>query len=119
MEVYVGRTGCSLCPIAAVSAYMISRGDRQGPFFIFRNNQPLTKPKFVKLVREALQTAELPYQSFAGHSFRIGAATAAAKAGIEDSTIQMMGRWSSAAFLAYIRMPKEQLAHFSGLLAKT
>lgn len=36
------------------------------------------------------------------HSFRIGAATSAAKAGIEDSTIHMLGRWSSSAFLVYI-----------------
>ena len=37
-------------------------------------------------IQIAIQTAGLPYQSFADHSFLIGAATAAAKAGVEDST---------------------------------
>ena len=78
-----------------------------------------TKAKFTQNVRAALQSAGLPYQNFAGHSFRIGAATTAAKAGIEDSTIRMIGRWSSAAFLAYIRTPQDQLAQFSGLLSKS
>ncbi len=119
VEVYIGRTGCPLCPIAAVLAYMVNRGSKEGPFFMFKDDQPLTKAKFTQNVRAALQSAGLPYQSFAGHSFRIGAATTAAKAGIEDSTIRMMGRWSSAAFLAYIRTPRDQLAQFSGLLSKS
>lgn len=56
---------------------------------------------------KALQVLGLPWDNFAGHSFRIGAATAAAKAGIEDSVIQSLGRWSSAAFLTYIRILRE------------
>lgn len=37
------------------------------------------------------------------HSFRIGAATSAAALGIPDDAIQRMGRWSSRAFLRYIK----------------
>lgn len=103
VHVYVGRTGCKLCPIAAILAYMARRRCQEGPFFKFRDNKPLTKAAFTQRICEALQTIGLPYQDFAGHSFRIGAATAAARAGIEDSTIRMMGRWSSSAFLTYIR----------------
>ena len=117
VQVYVGQTKNEICPVAAVLAYMAIRGSSEGPFFHFANKRPLTKAKFTEHTRRALQALGLPYQDFAGHSFRIGAATAAAKAGIEDSTIRTLGRWSSSAFLAYIRTPKESLTQFSQSIA--
>ena len=117
-DVLVGRTGCQLCPIAAMLAYLKVRGDHPGAFFVDSNRAPITKSKFVTKVREALKAAGYPEEQFAGHSFRIGAATTAAMAGIEDSTIQTLGRWHSAAFLRYIRTPHDQLASMSASLAK-
>ena len=43
-------------------------------------------------VWEALLAVGLPYQYFADHNFCNGAATTAAKAGLEDSTICTLGR---------------------------
>ena len=117
-EVFVGRTNTSICPVAAILAYIVSRGTNEGPFFRLSNGNPLTKHVFITRVRQALDALGLPQQLFAGHSFRVGAATAAAKAGIEDSTIQMLGRWNSAAFLCYIRTPKDQLARYSQQIAQ-
>ena len=119
VDIYIGKTDCPLCPIIAVMAYMASRGPTPGPFFKLANGNPLTKSCFTNKVRAGLQAVGLPESNFAGHSFRIGAATAAANAGIEDSTIQTLGRWSSAAFLSYIRTPREHLARFSRTLATT
>ena len=118
VDVYVGKTGCYLCPVTAVLAYMARRGNVPGPFFKFDNGQALTKSTFTQRVRSALQSIGLPYQLFAGHSFRIGAATTAAKAGIEDSKIRIMGRWNSSAFLVYVRTPREELAQFGASLAQ-
>ena len=92
---------------------MSVRGGSPGPFFKEQNGHPLTKSYFSQQIQTALQAIGLPYQNFAGHSFRIGAATTAARAGIKDSTIQAMGRWSSGVFLIYIRTPREELAQFS------
>ena len=117
VEVYMGKTGCTLCPVAAILAYMVQRGSRPGQFFLFKDGEPMTKAKFVQHVRAALHSAGLPHNDFAGHSFCIGAATAAARAGVEDSTIRMLGRWSSAAFLTYIRTPRESLARVSTMLS--
>ncbi len=80
---------------------MAVRGDQAGPFFKFQDNKPLTKASFTQDIRAALQVVGLPYENFAEHSFRIGAATA----GIEYSTIRMMSCWNSSAFLIYIRTP--------------
>lgn len=117
VEVFIGMTGDDICPVAAVASYMVARGNKKGPFFVTKDGKPLTKPRFTQEVREVLRKSGLSHQSFAGHSFRIGAATAAAAAGIEDSTIRILGRWSSSAFLAYIRTPRGQLAHLSKSLS--
>ena len=78
---------------------------------------PLTKARFVVRIREALVRAGVPEQHYSGHSFRIGAATVAAQAGLPDSTIQALGRWSSAAFLRYIWTPRDQLAQYTWAIA--
>ena len=117
VDVYVGKTDGPLCPVTAVMAYMALRGPTPGSFFKLANGHPLTKSSFTNKIRAGLQAVGLPESNFAGHSFRIGAATAAANAGIEDSIIRTLGRWSSSAFLTYIRTPRGQLAKFSATLA--
>ena len=118
VDVFIGKTGCRLCPVAAVLRYMVARGSQPGPFFRFQDKTPLTKANFTSKIREVLNAIGLPQQDFAGHSFRIGAATAAVRAGLEDSTIRMLGRWSSSAFLTYIWTPREQLATLSTTMAR-
>ena len=80
---------------------------------------PITKQRFILRIRDILTAIGLPQHQFTGHSFRIGATMTAAAAGIEDSTIQTLGHWYSAAFLQYIHTPKELLAAISTTLAST
>ncbi len=118
VRVYLGRTGDELCPTATTLAYVAARGNDSGPFFRFQDKSPLTKARFVAKVRDALKLAGVEYKNYSGNSFRRGAAATAAKAGIADSTIQALGRWNSAAFLAYIKISRDQLADFSRPLAR-
>ena len=116
---FIGRTYDDICPVVALLTYMAQRGQQEGPFFRFRDGFPLTKTRFVTRFRAALEEAGVSCCDYSGHSFWIGAATAAAKAGIEDFTIQLLGRWTSSAFLTYIRTPKEQLAVISRILSRS
>ena len=116
-KVYFSKTGDSLCPIAAMEAYLLVRGSNPGPLFLWESRVPLSKPSFVKHVRSALEQAGLPAKDYSGHSFRIGATTTAVVAGLEDSAIQTLGRWESSAFKCYIRLEPSYLASLSPALA--
>lgn len=118
VKVYMGKTGDDICPVTALLHYLRLRGGKAGPLFIWQDGSPLQKPQFNKAVRLALTQAKLPAEKFAGHSFRIGAATTAASAGLEDSTIQTLGRWKSSSYLLYIRLEPRHLAAVSSALAR-
>ncbi len=109
-DVILGKTDSAICPVRAILAYIALRDDRPGPFFLLGDSTPASKGWFIQRLRSILEAEGLPHASYAGHSFRIGAATTAALAGLEDSIIQKMGRWNSSAFLVYIKTPKSQLA---------
>ena len=86
-------------------AYLAVRGMKQGPLFQMKDGRPFTRESMVHNVHQALQTLGLETSHYAGHSFRIGAATTAAEQGIPDSMIKILGRWKSEAFKTYIRLP--------------
>ena len=110
VDIFVGRTGCTLCPVLAMIDYLVTRGAGPGPLFIFQDRKPLTRARLVERVRAALMSAGVDGAPFSGHSFRSGAATTAASRGINDATIKMLGRWKSEAYQLYIKTPREQLA---------
>lgn len=116
ITLYIGQVPSDLCPVSAMLAYLLLRGRRNGPLFVFGDGRPLTRQRFVSAVRDALRQAGVDAGRYAGHSFRIGAATTAAARGLEDSTIQTLGRWKSLAYLEYIRIPRQQLASYSARL---
>lgn len=113
---YLGITGDVLCPVAAVLGYLAVRPPSPGPLLCFQDGKPLSKPRLVQALRQALRAAGVDDSGYSGHSFRIGAATAAARAGLSDSFIQMLGRWKSSAFSLYIRTPWQRLAQVSSRL---
>ena len=116
--IFVGRTHEDICPVAAVLAYLARRPGTPGPLFIFDNGAPLSRSYLVRTLRTTLTDAGIDTTGYSGHSFRIGAASAAAKAGLPDSMIQTLGRWKSAAFLSYIRIPVDRLVSTSQLMMK-
>ena len=118
VNLFMGRTGSDLCPVAALLGYMSVRGTQcGGPLFLFEDGQFLTRVRFVEAVWSVLLSVGDNHQKYCGHSFRIGAATTTAARDVEDSVIKTVGRWESVAYLQYVHIPREQLFGVSCQLA--
>ena len=107
---YLGITGTELCPVAAIVNYLVLPrvNAKTTAVFGFSDGQPLTRTRFVMELRTALAKAGIDATKFAGHSFRIGAATTPATCGMPDSLIQTLGIWESMAYTLYIRTPPSE-----------
>ena len=119
VSLFVGATGDTLCPVAAVLSYLSVRPSRPGPLFIYQDGRPLSQADLVAAVRQALAAEGFDMSRFNGHSFRIGAATTAAQVGIPDSVIQTLGRWKSSAFMTYVQTLPQQLTAISRRLVSS
>ena len=82
----------------------VSKGKQFRPTLPMGVRNSFVEVKLCKTCKNALEQAGLPTKDYAGHSFRIGAATMAAVASLEDSAIQILGQWESCAFKRYIRL---------------
>ena len=105
----VARCSSLLCPVSAMQRYFLLAQPRPGPLFYFQSGRLLTRSSVTHLLQDSARCAGLPYESLKGHSFRIGAASAAAAAGLPDWLIKVLGRWSSDCYQLYIRTPETVL----------
>lgn len=117
--IYLGKTDKEICPVTAVVPYLAVRGTRPGPLFVFPDGRMLTRQTFSSALDSLLMEAKLEKGNFNTHSFRIGAATSAANAGISDIHVKMLGRWKSDAYQQYVRTPPQELALLSKKLASS
>ncbi len=102
--VSLGRSRTPMCPVKAILEYMVQRKKGPGPFFRESSGRGLTRKRFVEEVKAALEEAGEDSHSISGHSFRIGAATAAAKCGASAQEIKALGRWRSREYQGYVRL---------------
>ena len=111
---------CSPSPLCAVKAmrnyFLLARP--QGPLFSFHSGRLLTRKSVVSFLRDAARQAGLPYSSLKGHSFRIGAASTAAAAGLPHWLIKVLGRWSSDCYQLYIHTPQNVLMSVAPRIAR-
>lgn len=96
-----------LCPLRALQYFMKIRkhASQNGALFSFMDGNPVSRRCFTKNLQNSLAFCGLDTKRYQSHSFRIGAATAAADLGASDIQIQNMGRWKSTAFKKYRRVP--------------
>jgi hypothetical protein len=87
-------------PLSFFTSYLTSRDDQfplASPLWIKSNGSVPTRSFFITRLRRYFEN------DIAGQSMRAGGATSLAEHGVPPSLIQLMGRWSSDAFLIYIR----------------
>ncbi|XP_056385746.1 uncharacterized protein LOC130281967 [Hyla sarda] len=90
------------CPVRAVAEYLLVRVSSV-QFFTHSDGLPLSRYQFQTIFKRCLQWAGAPPSEFGTHSFRIGAATEASRAGLSVSDIQRIGQWRSACYAGYVR----------------
>ena len=113
-QVSLVKTFCSVCPFSALFKYCTLRGRFPGPFFIHQDGSFLTKHDVDALLQGCFHSQ----RGISTHSFRIGGATAAAKAGVPAHVIQLLGRWRSDAFKKYVRIAPHYFRHWSSSYAQ-
>jgi hypothetical protein len=88
----VGATNSEVCPEQALKTYFLRRPVTSGPLFIHTSGKHLTKQTLTIETRKLLTQAGFNASDYAGHSYRIGAATTAAEAKLPSWLIKTLAR---------------------------
>ena len=116
----IWATNTSTCPVKAFQQYgnLVPSDQKTGPLFAAGQFSLLTPSHVTTTLRHLLKQAGYNSQLNSSHSFRIGAATTSAAAGLSPWLINTLGRWSSDAYMTYICCPTQTLRAIPALLAK-
>ena len=86
-KIILNATGKSTCPVFSMKSYLQIRPNLSGAAFCHFDGEPLTRYQFSAVLKKVLTILGYPPNRYTSHSFRIGAATCAATANIEDHLI--------------------------------
>jgi len=102
-------TGCPVHAMTRLQGVDHHRPQSAPLFCIGRDQQQaFTREHVVRNLQRLATSAGLEQGTWNGHSFRRGAATWAVEMGISDNEIQILGRWRSDAYRAYIEYSAEE-----------
>ena len=104
-SITVGACNSPLCPVLAMKRYLSTRKIDNGPLFVHSSGKPLTKQLLTSETGSLLQKSGFNAAHYAGHGYRIGAATTAAAAKLPSWLIKTLGRWTSDCYERYIKIP--------------
>ena len=107
-SIQIYPTNSSTCPVCAFTRFMDNIGATLPHKLVFSAGSfsPLTRSRFIGTIRHLLTQAGMRPTNYVSHSFRIGATTTAAAAGLPSWLIKTLGRWSNDAYLTYVHCPK-------------
>ena len=110
------RNDSPLCPVQALLEYIRISPHQSGPLFRFHDGRFLTRTNFAATLNKVKPPGT---KNLSSHSFRIGAATTAAAAGLPRWLIQILGRWTSDCYKTYLRISDHTKNIVSHSLAMT
>ena len=105
--VHIVATHSPTCPVVAMSRFLRhGQASQVSPLFTLSSGRYLTRSDVSATMKSLLCIGGYKSRHYSSHNFRIGAATAAALAGMPDHAIQLLGRWKSDTFRRYVRPPQ-------------
>ncbi|CAC5422637.1 unnamed protein product [Mytilus coruscus] len=109
IDIQLHKLGRLICPYKILLEYIQVRKEfspinQTDPLFITIDKKPLERQYFLTCIKKVLGICGFNSSHYNSHSFRIGPATSAGKAQIEDHLIKTLGRWSSDSYIRYIRV---------------
>ena len=112
IPLFKSESNTELCPYRSLNQYLELRKINfpnkllpNSPFFLTENGKALCRSYFMMHIKHILARLGYDNSHYSGHSTRVGAATSASAARLEDHLIQTLGRWSSDCYKTYIRTP--------------
>ncbi|KAM4771011.1 uncharacterized protein WCC33_002809 [Rhinophrynus dorsalis] len=98
-----GNPGCLSCPVSAAREFLLVHPSVGGSFLVHADGTALSRFQFISVFRKSLEVLGFRASEYCSHSFRIGAATQAARWGLGEEVIRRIGRWESVRFRSYVR----------------
>ena len=93
-----------VCPVTDLRLYLTVQPWILGALYRKQSGLPVQYNDFLRLMNNLATFCDLPKDRFKPHSLRIGSTTHLHLQGYESQVLQRRGRWSSKAFLRYIRV---------------
>ena len=108
-NIFIPKTNCKLCPVAALLAWLVWRGNSTGPLFRFTSGANLTRDTFVRNLQKVIQASGLD-----PHSFRSGATTVTSS----QEYLETIRKVESNAYQRYIKTSGPELAALARSLSQ-
>ena len=119
VDLFLRRTHHSVCPVQALKNYLARPKAWNLPLFAHADGSFLTLLRLTSMLRSFLNKLGYDEDHYAGHGFRIGAATTAAAAGLPDWLIKLsVVGLQTACYQRYIQMNGKALSSVANALAK-
>ena len=112
--VRVGATCNPVCPVSALHHFIHQSRFQGGPLYTLSDGSYLTRACLAALFVQCFGNSRINT-----HSLRIGGASTMASAGLPNSSIMTLGRWTSNAYQQYIRVSDATICRTSRVMSET